>query len=378
VGPTYETMTTAPTPRRRVHARDVWVVLANTLALGLGLFFLWEMRTIVTWFLVSVFIWLALRPVLLALTQRGVKKGLAVAMIALTVAGFFALLLGTFVPLLLDQGRQLVENAPELMNRLERWDPVRWVVQRFGRDYEPETFLREQMQGAAGHAVTVARSILEGVVGTITVTSLTVFLLIFGDELAEKALAWVRPERREYMRGLAHRITKKVGGYVVGTLIVATIGGAVMGVTLAILGVPYFVPLALAMVVLGIIPFLGSALGAVTLIGVTFASQGWKAALICAGVYVVYQQLENEVLQPIVQRRTISMNPLLVALALLAGTALAGIVGTLLALPVAGALQILLGDMLERRRASWGEKPSPAEAEPPRRRRFFFWRAREA
>src|SRR5690606_10871698 len=129
----------------------------------------------------------------------------------------------------------------------------------------------------------------------------------------------------------------------------------VMGTTVAALGVPYYLPLGLAMIFLGIIPYVGSAIASVLLIGVTFASQGWKEAAICSAVYVVYQQIENEVLHPVVQRRTIKMNALLIALVMLIGTAAAGVVGALLALPVAGAIQIALGDALAQRRARWGE-----------------------
>jgi predicted PurR-regulated permease PerM len=152
---------------------------------------------------------------------------------------------------------------------------------------------------------------------------------------------------------LSHQMRKVVGGYVVGTLLVATVGGLVMGVTLAMLGVPYFVPLGLLMIVLGLIPFLGSAIGAGLSVGTTLAAVGFRPALIALGVYLVYQQVENQVLQPVVQRRTLRMNPLVIVLALLAGTGVAGVLGALLALPVAGAIQVLLEDALARREQNY-------------------------
>jgi predicted PurR-regulated permease PerM len=105
------------------------------------------------------------------------------------------------------------------------------------------------------------------------------------------------------------------------------------------------------MVVLGIVPVLGSTVGAVVLVGLTFAFEGTTAGFIALGIYLVYQQLENHVLQPVVQRRTLKMNPLLITLSLLAGTLIGGILGALLALPVAGALQVVLQDVLQRREA---------------------------
>jgi predicted PurR-regulated permease PerM len=115
----------------------------------------------------------------------------------------------------------------------------------------------------------------------------------------------------------------------------------------------------------------GSIIGAVLCVGTTFAEVGVQPALIFAGVYLVYQQVENQVLQPVVQRRTLQMNPLIIMLALLAGTGVAGILGTLLALPIAGAIQVLLQDALEKRREHFdgdqadeepGDKRTPASS----------------
>lgn len=349
---------------RGVRSRDVWVVLANVLALAVGVALLWHLRTIVSWILVSILFALALRPAVLLLCRRArMRRGLAVAIVAGSVLALIAVAAATIVPLVVDQGRQLVESGPDLLRRLEDWGPMRWLVARLGADYEPRAIIDQHAGGLADHAFSAARSMLEGVVALITIASLTVFMLITGDELAQKSLAWFPPERRAHLQSLGRRVTRVVGGYVAGTLVVAAIGGVVMGTTLAVLGVPYFLPLALAMAMLGIVPFVGSAIGAVLLVGLTFASRGWEEALICAVVYLVYQQIENEVLHPIVQRRTIHMNVLLVALALLVGTALAGLVGALLALPIAGAIQIVVGDALDQRRARWGEDDAPSEEE---------------
>jgi predicted PurR-regulated permease PerM len=344
----------------RVRSRDVWVVLANTTALVLGLALVWHLRTIVAWILVSVFLALALRPLVVLLTKRGVKRGIAVAIVGTTVLGLLAGIIAMIVPLAMDQGRALFDSAPEMMRELGRHEYVRSIVRRFGEDYEPRTILEQQMSGIGDHAFMLARTLAESVIGAITIISLTFFMLLFGDELLEKAIEWMAPGRRDAMRSMAERMTRVVGGYITGTFIVATIGGFVMGTTLAILGVPYFLPLGLLMIVLGIIPFIGSLIGGVLVIGLTLATQGWTDALICGGVYLVYQQIENEILQPIVQRRTIRMNALLIALALLLGTALAGIVGALLALPIAGAIQVVLSEMKARRRARWGEREGKA------------------
>jgi putative heme transporter len=144
-----------------------------------------------------------------------------------------------------------------------------------------------------------------------------------------------------------------VGGYVGGAVIIAMVGGIVTALATALLGVPYFMPLGLSMAVLGILPYVGSVVGGVLVVSATFLTAGLKAGLIALAIFLVYQQAENHVLQPVVQRKTIKMSPLVIAVVMLIGTALWGLMGALLSLPIAGAIQVLLEDRLARRQARW-------------------------
>jgi predicted PurR-regulated permease PerM len=342
-----------------VTALSVWIVLINTLALLASLFLLWKLRLLVSWVLVALFIALALQPAVSWLTRHRVRRGWAVLVVILTLFGVVGVMLATVIPMLVDQGRELVTRAPDLIERLQQSGPVRWIDQRFQVLEKLQEAIRSGTGNVTQPALAAARGLLLGVTGTITVVVIAIFMLLFGDEVLRKGLVWVPPGRRQHWVDLSGRMQRVVGGYVAGTLVVAAVGGMVMGTTLAVLGVPYFVPLGLLMIVLGIIPFVGSAIGAVLCVGTTFAEVGFQPALICAGVYLVYQQVENQVLQPVVQKRTLKMNPLIIMLALLAGTGVAGILGTLLALPVAGAIQVLLQDALERRRDGFGDTAEP-------------------
>jgi predicted PurR-regulated permease PerM len=346
-------------PTGGVTALSVWIVLINTLALLASLFLLWKLRLLVSWVLVALFIALALQPAVSWLTRHRVRRGWAVLVVILTLFGVVGVMLATVIPMLVDQGRELVTRAPDLIERLQQSGPVRWIDQRFQVLEKLQEAIRSGTGNVTQPALAAARGLLLGVTGTITVVVIAIFMLLFGDEVLRKGLVWVPPGRRQHWVDLSGRMQRVVGGYVAGTLVVAAVGGMVMGTTLAVLGVPYFVPLGLLMIVLGIIPFVGSAIGAVLCVGTTFAEVGFQPALICAGVYLVYQQVENQVLQPVVQKRTLKMNPLIIMLALLAGTGVAGILGTLLALPVAGAIQVLLQDALERRRDGFGDTAEP-------------------
>ncbi|MBL8952039.1 MAG: AI-2E family transporter [Myxococcaceae bacterium] len=339
-------------------SRHVWLVLVNVLAAAVAVAVLWSLRTIVSWVLVALFLTLALEPVVSFLTRRKLKRGIAVGVVFLGLVGLISTLVVTLVPMFVAQGKALVARGPELIAALESTAPVQWADEHFGVLEQAEGAVRDGFSTAAVPAFAAAKSVLHGLAGTVTILALTVFMLVFGPELVNQGLEWLPPERRPHARTLTDRMRKGVGGYVSGTMLVACIGGVVMATALAIIGVPYFVPLGLVMAVLGIIPFLGPALGAVLLVGTAFASGGLKAGLITAAVFFVYQQVENHLLHPLVQRKTLKMNPLLITLALLAGASLAGVLGTLLALPVAGAIQVLLEDALETRRARFAAEPA--------------------
>lgn len=164
---------------------------------------------------------------------------------------------------------------------------------------------------------------------------------------------------------LGEKIRRSVGGYVGGALVIALVGGVVSAVATALLGVPYFLPLGLTMAALGILPYVGSIIGGVLVVGATFLASGLKAGMIALVIFLVYQQVENHVLQPVVQRKTIRMSPLVIAVVMLIGTALWGLMGALLSLPIAGAIQVLLEDRLVRRQMFWQPGTPAVSSNPP-------------
>jgi predicted PurR-regulated permease PerM len=329
----------------------VWIVLINTLALVVAVLVLWKARTLVEWILVALLLALALEPPVEWLVRRRFKRGWAVLTVFLVLTVVLLGVIAMFVPVAVTQGQALVAQFPELMERIQASAPVRWAEDHFQLVTKLKATVHEGAGDVAAPALAVAGRVIEAISAIIGVIVLTIFMLLFGADVVEQLLAWWPPDRRRRAQNLANKMQKVVGGYVAGTLLVASVGGVVMGTTLAILGVPYFLPLGLLMVVFGIVPVLGSTVGAVLLVGLTFAFQGTTAGFVSLGVYLVYQQIENHVLQPVVQRRTLKMNPLLITLSLLAGTLIAGILGALLALPIAGALQVVLQDVLQRRQA---------------------------
>ena len=157
------------------------------------------------------------------------------------------------------------------------------------------------------------------------------------------------------MRSIADDVYRSVGGYVVGNLLISVIAGVTTWIVLAALGVPFAVPLAVLMAFLDLIPLVGATIAGF-LIGIVAAIHNFPGDLIVWVVYlIVYQQIENNVVQPAVYRRTVQLHPLLVIVAVLIGASLLGVLGALVAIPVAGAIQIVARDWWQSR----SEQPSP-------------------
>ncbi|MBN1210599.1 MAG: AI-2E family transporter [Myxococcaceae bacterium] len=361
-------MASASRPRSQISPRTVWTVGLNVLGLLALLTLLRAAAGVLSWALVALFLALAAAPLVAWLEHKGLRRGLAVALVFLVGLGLLAALVTTFVPMMVEQGRALVEATPGFIERLQHQRWVERLDERFDVMDRITAELRQQLPGVAMPVLGVVTSLLRKLVALITVLVLAAFFLAFGKELFDKALEWVPPPKRAHTRQLAVRMFRTVGGYVAGAFLISLIGGGVTTVTLLLLGVPYFLPLGLTMALLGLIPFVGATLGGVLVVGTTFASAGTRAGLIALVVFLVYQQAENNLLQPFIQRRTLRMNPLLIALAMLVGTAFAGVLGALLALPVAGALQVVAQDRLARRQERWKEEGLPEDSLtlPPR------------
>ncbi len=348
----------------QISPRTIWTVAGHVLfILGL-LLVLKTASTVVSWVLIALFLALALDPAVDALHRRGLPRGIAVLLALAVAVGLVVVLVTTLVPMLADQVRSLVAAGPEILARFEQSRLGGWL-ERFDLIDRARTEATERGPASVGPMLGVVAGVAEGALGAITVTVLTIFMLLFGEDVFASATAWIEPGLRQEVIGTVLRMKKSVGGYVAGSLLIAGIGGAVTTIGMLVLGVPYFLPLGLLMFIMGVIPFLGGAIGAIAVVGSTFATAGTKAGVIALVGWLVYQQVENHLLQPLIQRKTIKMNPLLITLVMLFGTALFGLLGALLALPVAGALQVLLKERLARRAAAWDPPPVTAPAASP-------------
>lgn len=345
--------------RSQVSVRTIWTVALHVLLLLVTLSVLRRAHTILGWIAIALVIALALAPIVSWLERRGFRRGLAVLAVLLAGLGVIVGSLATVIPVFIEQARSLISSAPEMLERLRDTALFESLDNRFHVVDRAKEAITADAAAALEYLMAVVRTVFTGALAAVTIAALCAFMLLFGPRLVHGTLELIEPEQRERFAQIAARIRHAVGGYVGGALIIAAIGGVVTTIALLIIGVPYFLALGLSMMFLGLIPYLGAIVGGVLIVGTTFLSSGTTAGIIALAVVLGYQQVENHVLQPVVQRRTINMNPLVIVIAMLVGTSLLGILGTVLALPVAGAIQVVVLDVAERRKARWAaETPS--------------------
>jgi predicted PurR-regulated permease PerM len=354
-------------------AKRAAAAFAVVLAMSGGVLFFWEVRRIVLWVVVGVMLAMTLEPGVAWLTRRGLRRWQAAGLLTLLVLiAVIGIIVGLAVPAV-TQSRQLIHSLPGYARDMFKpGSPLHPLDVRFHiteriKTITPKDVL-DVISGAHTSIIHVFTKMLSFLAALVTTFTFAVMILIEGDRSWKAILRPLNEQHRADMGRLGSAIARAVGGYVRGNLLISVIAAAAAYPALLILHVPYPVPLALAVGVLDIVPLVGATIGAALCIVVAL-TQGWVIALILAGYFVVYQQVENNFIQIVVYSRTIAMSPLTVLVAALMGATLGGIVGVLIAIPVASALMIVATEMLERREAraagGGGAAAEPAgEGEP--------------
>jgi predicted PurR-regulated permease PerM len=263
----------------------------------------------------------------------------------LTVFGGLLALVALFLAVLIipiaTQVDDLRAAAPGYLQRLERNHTIRDLNQRYKLVQKAQDAAKQapaRVFGAAGRFV-------NGVVATLTVLFLTLFLMFELPTMSRGLLSLLTEDDAARVRLVAADVNRSIGGYVLGNLAISVIAGATVGISLWILGVPYAAALAVFMGVCDLVPLVGATVGALAAIGVAFAAQGVTAGIVMIVVNVVYQQFENHILQPIVYRKTVQLSAFLVLVAVLVGGELMGVLGALVAIPIAGSIQLVVREI---------------------------------
>jgi predicted PurR-regulated permease PerM len=339
----------------RFPVRTILTVLGVIIAVAVVLQVIMIARHVIVWILVALFLALAMNPAVDWFQRHGIKsRGLASGITFLLVLAAFAGLGALFVPTVVNQVTDLVNKIPDYVHDISKGKG------RFGF-LETKYHLQEKIEdairkggakkvfGLSGTAISVTKSVISIVVGIITIAFLTFFMLLEGPKWLERFYGLLPPESRPRWENVCNQIYRTVGGYVTGNLLISVIAGGSTTIVLLILNVPFAVALGLVVAILDLIPLAGATIAAF-LIGTVAFIHSIPAGIIVVVFFIIYQQIENHFLQPVVYGRTVQLSPLVVLISVLIGAELAGILGALGAIPVAGAIQVLIIDWLRHRR----------------------------
>ncbi|GAA5165130.1 AI-2E family transporter [Ornithinimicrobium tianjinense] len=316
-----------------------------------------RLTSVLTFLLVSVFVTLALDPVVRWLTRRGVGRGSAVGLVFLGLVGAVTVVGVLVVPPTVTQASTLGEQAPGYVRELLSAPWLNDLDARYGIE-ERLTSEIERLATDSGTLSTVFGGVLGAagwvagnLVGLFTSIILTLYLLATLPTVKEAAYRLVPRSRRPRVRALAEEIMRRVGGYALGQTAVASINAVASWVMMQILGIPYSAILAMLVGLLGLIPMVGATLGA-GLVALAALTVSPTTALVVLVYYVIYQQFENYVIVPNVMRRTVAVPGAVTVVAVLVGGTLLGVLGALIAIPVAAGLLLIYHQVLVPRQNS--------------------------
>ncbi|WP_242595287.1 AI-2E family transporter [Corallococcus exiguus] len=348
-----------PQLKSQVSPRTVLTVCLVVLGVMVLVVLVAKTRVALTLTGIAALIALSLEHGVSRLEKRGLKRWLAIALV------LFALFVATValgllvIPDLVTQVDALVTQWPQLWKQMRGTGILRALNQRL-QSLGWNERLEEATPAIAGPLPALLMSAIGGVVGLLggilTVFFLVVFMLVFGGGVLKRLLELARPDHRlRYVRVLRNVYTA-TGGYLSGITLICAINATLTTTMLAVLGMPFYLPLGVASGFSSLVPYAGPIIagGIITLL--TLATGGlWKALAVFI-YFLLYGQLEGNVMAPLVFKRTVHVNPLVTLLAVLFCVELAGIVGAVVAVPVAATVQIIVREVLlfrqERRAAA--------------------------
>jgi predicted PurR-regulated permease PerM len=363
-------------PHERVvdfRPRTIFRVLAIVLFVALVLEVVWISRGVLTWVLIALFLALALNPLVGFFERRAkLKRGLAIAatyvVVLLAIVGIGA----TFVPKLVNEVNGFVDATPGYVQdltkgrgRLGFLERKYQVVEKVQKEVNKPGGTK-RLLGLSGTAVAVTKGVVTAIAATVTIVFMTFFMLLEGGAWMERFYGLMPERSQPRWRAIGHDVYRTVGGYVTGNLLISLIAGTLTTIVLLAVGVPYAVALGVIVAILDLIPLAGATIAAI-IIGTVAFLHTVTAGIVVVIFFLIYQQVENHFLQPVIYGRTVQLSPLAVLISVLIGAKLAGILGALGAIPVAGAIQVILIDWQRNRLARFSQTPPDAQPDtaPP-------------
>jgi predicted PurR-regulated permease PerM len=350
--------------RRPVPVRTILATIGLVLATVVLLYMIVQTQRVLTWIVVGAFFAVALYPLVSWVQQHlfgGRRRALATFLVFLLVFVVLGALITAFAVPVAQEGSKFAGQLPDLIdqarngrgpigNLLERTNALQYVQDNQDR-------IKEFATGLTTPAAGVLRGVATGIAGTVTVFVLAYLMVLEGPKVVQGSLNVFGPTRAERIRGVGADCAKSVTGYLSGNLLISVICGTLTYIVLLVLGVPFAGLIALFVGIADLVPLVGATIGGIVAVAAGFI-HSVPAGVTVLIFFVLYQQLENHLLQPLVFARTVKLNPLTVIIAILIAVELAGILGALLAIPVASMIQVILRDVWDHRRGRPKDEPT--------------------
>ena len=325
-------------------------IVWRTLLIVLAVWFFYAIRSILLLLFVALVIVSAAQPIIDKLEKKKIPRTVTALILFFFFFSFVTGVLYLIIPALVEELRQLAENVPYYFEGINRFFAN---LSNFAASYNFEPNLEKFSQNASAHLADSLSAIfsntlgfLLGIIKTLIVFSLSFYMLVKKDGIQGFLKAIVPLRHQRYVIDLSNRIQAKIGRWLIGQLVLMLIIFGLDYLVLILLGVPYALILAFIGGILEIIPYIGPTMALIpaVLIGLTVSP---LVAFLVALFYIAIQQAENYVITPLVMKKAVGLNPVVIILALLIGGKIAGGIGLLIAVPFATALYIFWGDIVQ-------------------------------
>ena len=301
--------------------------------------------------IISLFLAAGLNPAVMFFQNRGLNRGASVGAVMASVLLFVAAFIAIAVPPLIDQGNQLLDNAPALIKDLNNNAFINDLNNKYGVIDSLQTKIDSLIKDgqfaitAFGGVIGVGKAVVSGLVSTITILVLTLYFLASLPQVINIGLKFVPSSRRDRVSKLTNAIVSRIGSFVGGQAIIAALAATFILIMGLIVGMPYPGPLAMVVLICGFIPLVGHFIG-MSIVTVVSLTDSLTTAAIALGSYIVYVQIENYVITPRIMRKSLAIPGLVTIIAALLGASLLGLVGGLLAVPIAAAVLLILDEVV--------------------------------
>jgi predicted PurR-regulated permease PerM len=355
----------AAVPPRAMFRWGVYVSL-GVLAVAAAAVAVYTTRGILIQVFIALFIAVSLDPAVRRLNRWGLRRGWAVLVIFLAATSIIAAFLISVIPAMVHQFQTLINDFPGYVKELQDRSPsFRKFSDRYHFTTKIEDLLASLPAKLSTGAISFTRRLFGALFSTLTVVVLTIYFMADLPRIRQSASRLFPQAHRANVIRITDVMVDKVGAYMIGNLLISLFAGAATFVTFTALGLPFAVPVGFAVAVCDLIPMVGATLGAIVCVGVSLlTSNVWPETVVVVIFFVIYQQVENYLIAPRVQRQAVSLSAAAVLLAGLIGATILGLIGALMAIPVAAGLKVIFAERLQARDAGIpGASPEP-DADP--------------